>query len=134
MSHIVGGSIFQVDSYEFYGNYYGHKIEHLNIVHDRARVYNRFHEDNEYSQDIDKIKSYQHSSDDTNQRNVIFLIGDSTMDNKNWFSKQAGAVNGYEYILEPPVSKQDISYWLNQEIVNRGLKEHLVASIHVQLL
>ena len=37
------------------------------------------------------------------KRGVIWLVGDSTMDNKYWISNQrVPACNGYEDVLEPP--------------------------------
>ena len=36
------------------------------------------------------------------------------MDNKYWFGDTAQAPGPYQSILEPAVSKQDVTYWLNQ--------------------
>ena len=43
---------------------------------------------------------------------VVFLAGDSSLDNKYWFSSWADAVNGYEDVLDPPVMKRDVCYWV----------------------
>ena len=61
-------------------------------------------------------------------RPVVWLAGDSSLDNKHWFqppdkhrSINAGigrsrpylaeACNGYERFLRPPVMVQDVAYW-----------------------
>jgi hypothetical protein len=46
-------------------------------------------------------------------KSIIWLAGDSSLDNKYWFSATSNAVNGYEAVLSPPRMKQDVSYWLN---------------------
>lgn len=46
-------------------------------------------------------------------KTLIWLAGDSSLDNKYWFHESSPALNGYEHILRPAVMKQDISYWLN---------------------
>jgi len=46
---------------------------------------------------------------------VVFLAGDSSLDNKYWFNSWADAVNGYEEVLEPPAMKRDVCYWVNEE-------------------
>ncbi len=74
----------------FYGNYYGHPIEELEKVH-------------------------HHFRNNSSKSDVIWLAGDSSFDNKHWFQDTAPACNGYEKILNPPTSKQDITYWLNEE-------------------
>ena len=62
---------------------------------------------------------------------TIFLAGDSSLDNKHWFFKDgfktkkeqitarkpptfiAGAQNGFEHVLSPPVMVMDVAYWMN---------------------
>ena len=46
------------------------------------------------------------------------------MDNKYWFGDNAPAVNDYECILAPPVSRMDIAYWLNALLVQRNMKHY----------
>ncbi len=63
-----------------------------------------------------------------NQRCVIWLAGDSSLDNKYWLGNQfRQAVNGYEHVMQPPKSKPDICHWLNVLLVERGLGEKYVA-------
>ena len=85
----------------FYAEYHGHRPEHLRKIEAGLR------------------SSFQ------DLRQTIYLAGDSSLDNKYWFQESATACNGYEAYLEPPVSKQDIAYWMNYELKMRGLGETL---------
>ena len=54
---------------------------------------------------------------------LIWLAGDSSLDNKYWFHTyhySSPALNGYEHILNPAVMKQDVSYWLNAAAAERA--------------
>lgn len=82
-------------SYEFYNEYHGHKISHLTELYTLLRA--------------------------THSGPMIYLAGDSSLDNKFWFADDGDAVNGYEYFLSPPISRQDISYWMNHELVEQGM-------------
>ena len=88
---------------DFYTEYHGHRIGDLKLLHDFIR----------------RAKGDDHG--------IIFLAGDSTLDNKHWFSDSGPAVNGYEQVLDPPVSVKDVAYWLNVEAVNRGVGERYTA-------
>jgi len=46
-------------------------------------------------------------------KRLIWTAGDSSLDNKYWFRDTADAVGAYQNLLEPPVMKQDVTYWLN---------------------
>ena len=46
-------------------------------------------------------------------KTLIWLAGDSSLDNKYWFSESHPAVNGYEKILQPAQMKADVNYWFN---------------------
>ena len=82
-----------VDSSEFYDEYHGHKIEHLNSVLTSMR-----------------------SNNGKKERRAIFLAGDSSLDNKFWFPNSlVDAVNGMENVLKPAQSRRDIAYWLNRK-------------------
>lgn len=88
----------KVSAHEFYGEYHGHRIEHLHKVHTQLRCSQA-------------------------GRSVIFLCGDSTLDNKYWLPGIATsrAVNGFEQVLDPPVMQADVAYWVNKELVERGV-------------
>eukprot|EP00928_Gymnodinium_smaydae_P071299 TRINITY_DN54925_c0_g1_i1.p1 TRINITY_DN54925_c0_g1~~TRINITY_DN54925_c0_g1_i1.p1 ORF type:complete len:342 (+),score=71.04 TRINITY_DN54925_c0_g1_i1:36-1061(+) len=83
-----------IDQRKYYSTYHGHDPRYLKLIHDEFRQ--------------------RHGS-------IIFLAGDSSLDNKFWFSKTEDAVNGYERLLSPPRMKTDVCYWLNKEIERRGL-------------
>mmetsp|Transcript_57614 Transcript_57614/g.160517 ORF Transcript_57614/g.160517 Transcript_57614/m.160517 type:complete len:351 (-) Transcript_57614:89-1141(-) len=84
-----------IDAHAFYKTYHGHDVGLLQVAHDQLREI--------------------HGS-------VIFLAGDSSLDNKFWFSRREGALNGYESILRPPQMKADVCYWLNKEAQDRGAR------------
>jgi len=80
----------------YYGTWNGHTVDHLAIAHAKLRNYHR---------------------------NLIFLAGDSSLDNKGWFQNEAPALNGYEEFLQPPRMRTDVCYWLNHEAVQRGASQ-----------
>lgn len=61
-------------------------------------------------------------------RRVIFLAGDSSLDNKYWlpFKSSQPGMNGYEHVLDPPSCIPDVAYCINKETVARGLGPGLV--------
>ena len=105
-----------VSASKFYAEYHGHKTQHLKKVHDRLR---------------------------TSCDRMIFLCGDSSLDNKHWlfpvdplstkrqlFSNEvrrrskrflADAINGYEDVLSPPFMMKDVCYHLNNAAHERRL-------------
>jgi len=82
-----------VDSQHYYSTYSGHNVKLLEEVHRQLRK---------------------------NHKSLVFLAGDSSLDNKFWFNDTVSALNGYEQILQPPRMKTDVCYWLNKEAVRRG--------------
>lgn len=82
----------QVGSKDFYSEYYGHRIT-----------------------DLEKIYTPMRKS----SRTIIWTAGDSTLDNKYWFSEHAPAVGVYREVLNPPRSKCDVTYWLNYLLEQR---------------
>lgn len=81
----------KISSQRFYNEYHGHPVEDLVLLHSHLRGYQNQKQDNP----------------------LIFLAGDSSLDNKHWFRNTNNALNGYEEILSPPQSRQDIAYWMN---------------------
>lgn len=75
-----------VSSVEFYAEYHGHKVDHLEKI----------------------LPHLRKSSND-----LIWTAGDSSLDNKFWFGTKAEAVGGYRDVLRPKQSKCDVTYWLN---------------------
>merc|ERR1719330_1465539 len=89
--------------WEFYEQYHGHSPQHLRAV-------------------LAAIRG------PGGARPVIFLAGDSSLDNKHWLFERgdkgdprsyegtpwtAEAVGGYREVLEPPRMVQDVAYWLS---------------------
>ena len=71
----------------FYGEYHGHKVDHLEIL----------------------LPALRETSD-----SLIWTAGDSSLDNKYWFSDHRPAVGAYRQVLEPPATMNaDVNYWLN---------------------
>jgi hypothetical protein len=78
----------------FYDEYHGHTVSHLDTL-------------------VGMLP---------NGRSVMYLMGDSTLDNKYWLGRQTlPACNGYERCLAPPRSPADVAFCLNAECVQRGL-------------
>jgi len=79
-----------MDSYSFYNFYTGHSLTHLQILYNT----------------IKKL---------TPQSKIVYLAGDSSLDNKFWIldEKTKKAVNYYQLVLNPPEMKPDICYHLN---------------------
>ena len=76
----------------FYDEYHGHTLDDLEVVA------------NELPQG----------------RSTIYLLGDSTLDNKYWInSGRQPACNGYERLMKTSVP--DVAYWMNREVERRGL-------------
>lgn len=81
----------KIRSEEFYREYYGHKVEHLEVIHKRIAPAHRPR---------------------------IWLVGDSSLDNKHWLPSELStpACNGYERVLEPALSARDVCFCLNKEL------------------
>ena len=88
-----------INAREFYGEFHGHRVEHLSLLHERCRA---------------------------KGLSIIFLAGDSTLDNKYWFGDTAPAVEGpFKELLRPPRMTMDVGYWMNRII----LEERRVDSV-----
>merc|ERR1712086_250566 len=79
----------------YYAEYHGHPIADLTRVHSTLRQQGK---------------------------QLIFLAGDSSLDNKFWFRELKQAVNGYEHVLTPPRMNADVCYWLNLEASKRAIE------------
>ena len=75
----------------FHQTWHGHSVDHLQYVLSALRKQN-------YSR-------------------LIWLAGDSSLDNKAWVSQhQQPAAAAYQSILTPPQSVPDVSHWINIEL------------------
>ncbi|CAD7959817.1 unnamed protein product [Amoebophrya sp. A120] len=89
----------------FYGNYDGHPPGDLELAISTLR----------------RPMTPQLTQDDSDERALIFLAGDSSLDNKFWLGQRAQALNGYENIILPPLMKQDVCFWINSYLIRKNL-------------
>lgn len=81
----------KVNANAFYQEYHGHLVHHLETIESHLRK--------------------------ANEDGLIFLAGDSSLDNKYWIQHASEpACNGYEDILAPPSCIPDVAYWINAQI------------------
>ncbi|CAB9504757.1 expressed unknown protein [Seminavis robusta] len=89
--------IRSIDSGDFYYEYHGHKVRHLETL----------------------LPVLRESSD-----RLIWLAGDSSLDNKYWFVDKRRciqpAVGAYQTVLSPPESVPDIAYWMNAKLLEQN--------------
>lgn len=107
----------KVSYVDYYGEFHGHRVKDLTIVHDHLRYSGKYKNVSNRNKEVNNY---------SNRRKVIFLAGDSTLDNKYWFGATSNAINGYESVLDPPTSKMDISYWMNRYLIEKGLGDEYV--------
>lgn len=88
-----------VDSAEFYAQYHGHSEKLLDTIFEELVASRRLRGETVH---------------------VVFLAGDSSMDNKYWLgdNQRERAVNGFEAVLEPPWSKPDIAHHVNKALAH----------------
>lgn len=86
----------QVSSLAFYSEYYGHPISDLKKIYPCLRE---------------------------SSSSLIWTAGDSSLDNKYWFSNHSPAVGVYKDLLDPPRSKCDVTYWLNFILEHRKTED-----------
>ena len=87
-----------MNSAAFYRTYHGHEVSHLEAVF------------NALSQVVPGLDAAAAAV----PRSVVFLAGDSSLDNKYWLATREPAVNGYDRALKPPFSVPDIAHQLNK--------------------
>lgn len=79
-----------------------------------SKFYSRFH--GHPSKDLERLVEH------VRPRPVIWLVGDSSLDNKYWIRDGwCAAVNGYESILSPPKCIPDVAYHMNRLVVDSQL-------------
>jgi len=84
----------KMKSRDFYRPFHGHEIQDLTHIENHLR---------------------------TIGKSIIFLAGDSSLDNKFWFNySRKPHVNGYEEVMEGSV-KPDVAYHFNAEAARQGL-------------
>jgi hypothetical protein len=90
-----------ISSVNYYAEYHGHRVTDLERIEDGLR---------------------HMMSDTASAAPMIFLAGDSSLDNKYWFHNSSEARNGMERLLTPPVAREDVCHWINVELETRGLR------------
>jgi len=83
------------------------------------------------TQIIDKLRSYNKQN---KNRKVIFLAGDSSLDNKYWPLNDPNEqklcnkppINGYEDVLEGDNCVPDVAYQINIQLIDNGLNNEYV--------
>lgn len=96
-----------VDFERFYGEWAGHRVEDLEVVYERVAF----------------VDEEMHGKLVRRRRKVIWLCGDSSLDNKYWIlHRPAGkSCNGYENIFEKSV--RDVAYWINKILCDQRRDE-----------
>ena len=102
----------KINSKDFYNEWSGHKITDLNNIIDSLRSYNK----------------------QNKNRSVIFLAGDSSLDNKYWPLNDSTEkllcnkppINGYEDVLIGNDCVPDVAYQINQTLIENELDNEYV--------
>lgn len=99
----------QISAKHFYNSYYGHKMPHIELL-------------------------YKHFKKLSPKSSIVFLAGDSSLDNKHWIiGKQAkDATYGYDTFLVPPLMVRDICYNLSNSINKKGIHNTFVLNCAVE--
>lgn len=95
-----------ISAAEFYSEFHGHKVSHL-----------------------EKLLPHLRQS----SANLIWTAGDSSLDNKHWFSDRADAIGAYRNVLRPQQSICDVTYWMNYlalERLDHGTSQSNFATIN----
>ena len=87
----------KISSRSFYSEWHGHKVAHLQALLPQLRA---------------------HSDA------LIWTAGDSSLDNKYWFSDTRPAVGVYKDMLDPPISVADVTYWMNYLLEQQQQQPH----------
>lgn len=101
----------RITSKDFYDNYYGHQSEYLKYI-------------------ISRLKAEQY-------QNFIYLVGDSSLDNKYWLRQMDTKIpipSQYESIINntEPYANPDIAYTINRLLFKANLKEHVCINCAVE--
>ncbi len=104
----------KISARDFYSEFRGHRVEHLESL-----VYHLRNNCDVIASNDDNGTSANAAATTTSslRTNIIWTAGDSSLDNKYWFNDTVPALSSYRHILHPPISKPDVTYWLNQTIL-----------------
>lgn len=101
-----------VSSSAYYSTYYGHTVSDLSVIELALRRRTR---------GLGRLETLP--LDSQRARSIVWLLGDSSLDNKVWLStsESAQALNGFEHVLAPPTMRQDVEYHVNALLMERNL-------------
>lgn len=125
--------IESVNSISFFAEYHGHAVRDLDVAERvlRHRGEEALGAGQKSTVPLEDSLTDDFSSGQDDGRHLIYLVGDSTMDNKHWLYTQpklsasaldktaayaADACNGFERFLRPPRMVKDVAYWVNRAI------------------
>lgn len=96
-----------LDAGAFYGHYHGHPLEQLRVLVTELRARDPL-------------------------RPIVWLVGDSTLDNKAWVADAAAlrACRGYERVLRPPRCAPDVAAWLNELLQHAGQPPQALVAVN----
>lgn len=66
------------------------------------------------------------------KKQIIWLVGDSSLDNKYWLESTVNVLNGYQTLLVNGKGKPDIAYWINYELVKAGILRSVCINTSVE--
>jgi hypothetical protein len=89
-----------LDYRDYYAQFHGHASIHLDIMYSSLRFNHHHH----------AVVGQQQS-----KRKIIWLAGDSSLDNKYWIRGNYPAINGYEHVLNR--MKPDVCYYINKYLL-----------------
>ena len=109
--------VINVSSSAYYSTYYGHTASDLAVIELALR---RRSPRGGLGEGLETP-----SLDSQRARSIVWLLGDSSLDNKVWLStsseESAQALNGFEHVLAPPTMRQDVEYHVNALLMERKL-------------
>jgi len=105
-------TVMNVSSSAYYSTYYGHTVSDLSVIELALRRRTR---------GLGRLETLP--VDSQRARSIVWLLGDSSLDNKVWLStsESAQALNGFEHVLAPPTMRQDVEYHVNALLMERNL-------------
>ena len=110
-------TVEKLDVSAFYNEYHGHTVPHLQTLFDSLKALigigntgTRTHAD----------AAATAAAGTGRKHSFVWLLGDSSNDNKYWLQSRERACNGYEHVLTPPKSVPDVCHQLNRRFAELG--------------
>jgi hypothetical protein len=114
---------YKISARDFYSEFRGHRVEHLeqlvyHLRNNHDEIQNRNNNHASTGTCSTNGNTIQVDPKPVTNTNIIWTAGDSSLDNKYWFHDTVPALPSYQSILRPPISKPDVTYWLNYILSN----------------